>query len=161
MSYYLYRISGLLIQNEGYCFLSRKYLLSFNDKYRKHTGRTLNRNKVAQLNKIIQKYDYVVLDDNNRRFYMGQNHPLFDTSLISTEYRKMALSAAVPVSTTSQKVLDLEQDNHNLKTAYQQLDRQYQKLTTQSDSESVIEYTAVDLKNAFVSVYSKYLQEYK
>jgi hypothetical protein len=86
VKYYLYRLTKKILEASisGKAKLRRNYFLAtgFKNQYKKMTGRALNRDKIAHLNKILEKYEYIVKDDDNYS-YIGMKNPFFYCTYIS------------------------------------------------------------------------------
>ena len=119
VQYYLYRLSLKLSAAGGYSTLARNYFLSLKDNYKKFTGKSITKQKIAQLNKILQKYKYIFICDNNRKFYLGSNHPLFNSNIVFESNRLFVSGAKEVVTTVKEQVKNIQQDYKNLVTDYQ------------------------------------------
>lgn len=127
VQYYLFRLSLKLIENHGSKKLSRNYFMSLKDSYYSNTGKKINKNKIAYMNKLLQKYDYIHVANNCLLFTVGKNHPLYHTSAVSDSNRSKAINNTTTV-TMSEKYQNLKQDYDNLVLQYQCLQKQYESL---------------------------------
>ncbi len=129
IQFYLYKISQALLEEkyEGTRTLSRNYLLKFADNYKRNTGRTLNKNKIAYMNKLLVKLGLLQTQDF-RKFYIGENHPLFHTSLVSEEVRHVKFKNIAPLN---EQIREAKQDYDNLVSGYQELQAENEALKKQ------------------------------
>lgn len=111
VKYYLYKNTRVILDNSisGKRRLARNYFKSgFEKDYKKATGRVLNDHKIAHLNKILEKYNYIVKDDANYS-YIGTNNPFYYSSSITDASRSFISNLP------KNKRTELNNEVHNLK----------------------------------------------
>lgn len=147
IQYYLYRMSSLITEEKykGSRVLSRNYLLSIKDNYKRNTGRNLNRNKLAHLNKLLNNLGLIRTQDG-RRFTIGENHPLYNTDLIKKSVRESEIKEVIPLS---ESLRLMKQDYDNLVKSYQELNSESESLRGQ------VEYLTEELESKYELDYQK------
>jgi hypothetical protein len=82
LQYYLFRITKKVFEGGGYTSDARNYYTSngFKTEYKVKTNRAINKEKIAEMNKVLNKYDWINIYQKKKTpnlFVMGKQNPFY------------------------------------------------------------------------------------